>query len=86
MHPRSFSAGQVREDLVPRVHSARLIHTSDLDNETRDDARRMVIDAFGGELTEADWEHSLGGMHAERFDHLVDGHPARTTRFGGQQI
>jgi len=59
----------VREDPLPRVHSARLIHTSDLDHETRDDARRMVIDAFGGEFTDADWEHALGGMHALIFDH-----------------
>lgn len=29
----------------------------------------MVTDAFGGEFTEADWEHSLGGMHALIFDH-----------------
>lgn len=43
---------------------ARLIHTSDLDAETRDDARAMVVDAFGGEFTDADWEHALGGMHA----------------------
>ncbi len=54
---------------MPRVHSARLIHTSDLDRETRDDARRMVIEAFAGEFTDADWEHSLGGMHALIFDH-----------------
>lgn len=52
-----------------RIHSARLIHTSDLDPETREDAKRMVIDAFEGEFTEADWEHSLGGMHAMIFDH-----------------
>ncbi|MCV7037833.1 aminoglycoside 2'-N-acetyltransferase [Mycolicibacterium moriokaense] len=58
----------MREE-VPRVHTARLIHTSDLDNETRDDARRMVIEAFGGEFTDTDWEHSLGGMHAMIFDH-----------------
>lgn len=69
MHARSSSAGYVREDPLPRVHSARLIHTSDLDHETRDDARRMVIDAFGGEFTDADWEHALGGMHALIFDH-----------------
>jgi aminoglycoside 2'-N-acetyltransferase I len=49
---------------VRAVHTARLIHTADLDNETREDARRMVIEAFGGDFTEADWEHSLGGMHA----------------------
>ena len=24
----------------------------------------MVIEAFGGEFTDADWENSLGGMHA----------------------
>lgn len=49
------------------VHTARLIHTADLDAETREGARRMVIDAFGGsevDFTEADWEHALGGMHA----------------------
>ncbi len=69
MHARSSGAGLVREDPVPRVHTARLIHTSDLDHETRDDARRMVIDAFGGEFTNADWEHALGGMHALIFDH-----------------
>ncbi|MFW0148522.1 GNAT family N-acetyltransferase [Mycobacterium sp. smrl_JER01] len=43
---------------------ARLIHTSDLDDETRDDACRMVTEAFGGDFSEADWEHALGGMHA----------------------
>ena len=46
------------------VHTARLVHTADLDNETREDARRMVIEAFAGEFSEADWEHALGGMHA----------------------
>jgi len=49
---------------VRGVHTARLVHTSDLDNETREDARQMVIEAFAGEFTDADWEHSLGGMHA----------------------
>jgi aminoglycoside 2'-N-acetyltransferase I len=46
--------------------TARLVHSADLDNETRDDARRMVIDAFDEEITftDADWEHTLGGMHA----------------------
>ena len=29
----------------------------------------MVMDAFGGDFTDADWEHSLGGMHALVFDH-----------------
>ena len=50
------------------VHTARLIHTSDLDDVTLRSAHAMVTDAFasGGELTftVADWEHALGGMHA----------------------
>ena len=49
-----------------QVHTARLVHTTDLDAETREDARQMVIEAFAGsaEFTDADWEHALGGMHA----------------------
>ena len=46
------------------IYTARLVHTADLDNETREDARRMVIEAFAGEFSDADWEHALGGMHA----------------------
>ncbi|MDT5334816.1 MAG: aminoglycoside 2-N-acetyltransferase [Mycobacterium sp.] len=49
------------------LHTARLVHTSDLDGETREDARQMLLDAFAdGEIdfTDADWEHALGGMHA----------------------
>jgi aminoglycoside 2'-N-acetyltransferase I len=47
-----------------QVHTARLVHTADLDDETREDARRMVTDAFADDFSDADWEHSLGGMHA----------------------
>jgi aminoglycoside 2'-N-acetyltransferase I len=48
------------------LHTARLVHTSDLDGETRASAHRMVVEAFGGaiDFTDADWEHALGGMHA----------------------
>ena len=48
------------------VHTARLVHTSDLDTETLRNAYRMVTDAFSEwtEFTTADWEHALGGMHA----------------------
>jgi aminoglycoside 2'-N-acetyltransferase I len=41
-----------------------LIHTSDLDAETREGARQMVIEAYEGSFSDADWEHCLGGMHA----------------------
>jgi aminoglycoside 2'-N-acetyltransferase I len=47
-----------------QVLTARLVHTSDLDSETHDQARAMVIDAFSGDFSAADWEHALGGMHA----------------------
>ncbi|AKS32003.1 GNAT family N-acetyltransferase [Mycolicibacterium goodii] len=52
------------------IHTARLIHTSDLDHETREGARLMVIDAFRdatsgtSDFTDDDWDHALGGMHA----------------------
>ena len=47
-----------------QVHTARLIHTSDLDTESYNSARRLLVEAFGGEFSDADWEHTLGGMHA----------------------
>lgn len=49
-----------------QLHTARLIHTSDLDHDTRRDAHLMVTEAFGGfaEFTDSDWEHAPGGMHA----------------------
>ena len=57
MHPTDLSR-------VHNVHTARLVHTADLDAETREGARQMVIDAYDGDFSDADWEHSLGGMHA----------------------
>jgi len=47
-----------------QVHTARLIHTADLDSEARQRVRQMVTEAFVGDFTETDWEHTLGGMHA----------------------
>ncbi|MBS9533344.1 GNAT family N-acetyltransferase [Mycobacterium sp. M1] len=52
-----------------RVHTARLVHTSDLDDETRRDAHRMVTAAFGDRFSDTDWEHALGGMHALIWQH-----------------
>jgi aminoglycoside 2'-N-acetyltransferase I len=69
VHTHDVGAAHPRQDSAIRVHTARLIHTSDLDHETRDDARRMVIEAFAGDFGDADWEHALGGMHALIFDH-----------------
>jgi aminoglycoside 2'-N-acetyltransferase I len=64
------SDSRVRAEAGPSlqgVQTARLVHTCDLDAETREGARRMVIDAFAdgeGDFTETDWDHALGGMHA----------------------
>jgi aminoglycoside 2'-N-acetyltransferase I len=47
-----------------QVHTARLIHTADLDKDTRHSAHQLLVDAFEGAFTEHDWDHALGGMHA----------------------
>jgi aminoglycoside 2'-N-acetyltransferase I len=52
-----------------QVHTARLVHTADLDNETRQHLREMVTAAFTGNFTEDDWEHAMGGMHALIWHH-----------------
>jgi aminoglycoside 2'-N-acetyltransferase I len=40
-----------------------LAHTADLDEPTRRAARSLLFDAFD-DMTDEDWEHGLGGMHA----------------------
>jgi len=52
-----------------QVHTARLVHTADLDSETRQRVCQMVTDAFAGDFTDNDWEHALGGMHALIWQH-----------------
>jgi aminoglycoside 2'-N-acetyltransferase I len=51
------------------VHTARLIHTADLDKETCHNARQLLDDAFEGEFTDDDLDHTLGGMHALIYRH-----------------
>jgi hypothetical protein len=48
---------------VTAVHTARLVHTSDLDPETLQHAQRLTTEAFAEwtEFTDEDWEHTLGG-------------------------
>jgi aminoglycoside 2'-N-acetyltransferase I len=55
--------------VTTQVHTARLVHTADLDSETRQDVCQMVTTAFAGDFTENDWEHALGGMHALIWHH-----------------
>ena len=57
-----YKAG--RQGVHTQVHTARLVHTADLDSDTRQRICQMVTDAFAGDFTETDWEHALGGMHA----------------------
>ncbi|ORX06505.1 aminoglycoside 2'-N-acetyltransferase [Mycobacterium triplex] len=52
-----------------QVHTARLVHTADLDSDTRQRVHHMVTEAFAGDFTEHDWEHALGGMHALIWHH-----------------
>lgn len=47
-----------------QIHTARLVHTADLDHEARLGVHRMLVQAYDGEFTDADWQHALGGMHA----------------------
>src|SRR3954463_2316217 len=42
----------------------RTVHTADLDAATRAVARELLDAAFEGEMTDEDWEHCLGGIHA----------------------
>ena len=42
----------------------RTAHTADLDSGTLLAARALLEAVFEGELSEHDWEHSLGGVHA----------------------
>lgn len=48
--------GSVRE-----LHTA---HTADLEPATLRAARALLDDVFDHDLTEHDWEHALGGVHA----------------------
>lgn len=50
-----------REPPRPEI---RLAHTSDLDPPTLRAARALLDDVFGPDMTDQDWEHALGGMHA----------------------
>ncbi|ORA09910.1 GNAT family N-acetyltransferase [Mycobacterium asiaticum] len=51
------------------VHTARLVHTADLDVETRRGICQMVTAAFAGDFADTDWDHALGGMHALIWHH-----------------
>jgi aminoglycoside 2'-N-acetyltransferase I len=43
-------------------------HTAELDAATLAAARELLVEAFDGELSDDDWEHALGGVHALAWD------------------
>lgn len=50
--------------LSPLLHTARLVHTADLDADARLKAHQMLVAAYDGDFSDDDWDHALGGMHA----------------------
>jgi aminoglycoside 2'-N-acetyltransferase I len=48
---------------VPRA-DVQVAHTADLDRGVLEAARTLLDEVFGAEMTDHDWEHALGGMHA----------------------
>lgn len=48
---------------MTELRIARTAHTADLDAATLEAARTLLFDVFD-DMTEEDWEHSLGGIHA----------------------
>jgi aminoglycoside 2'-N-acetyltransferase I len=50
------------------VAELRTAHTADLDPADFKAARALLDEVFNGEVTEADWEHALGGVHALVWD------------------
>lgn len=39
-------------------------HTAELDSDALDAARELLDEVFRAEMTDHDWEHALGGIHA----------------------
>jgi aminoglycoside 2'-N-acetyltransferase I len=46
------------------VADLHIAHTADLGPAALGAARALLDDVFAGNMTEDDWEHALGGMHA----------------------
>jgi len=46
------------------MSEVRTAHTADLDAATLEAARALLHRVFEGDITDHDWEHALGGVHA----------------------
>ena len=58
------------------------LHTSELDADTRAAARELLYAVFD-DMTEHDWEHSLGGVHALVMDGAPGSSVTRPSSSGG---
>jgi aminoglycoside 2'-N-acetyltransferase I len=71
------------------MSEVRTAHTADLDAATLDAARTLLYAVFD-DMTDHDWEHSLGGIHALAWDgHELIGHAAviqRRLLHGGRAL
>jgi aminoglycoside 2'-N-acetyltransferase I len=47
------------------VGEVRVVHTADLGTACLHETRALLDLAFGGDFTDDDWDHSLGGMHVQ---------------------
>ena len=70
--------------------AVRTAHTAYLDPCVLAGARALLDDVFAGEMTDADWEHALGGIHAVAWeDEAVIGHASVIQRrlwLGGRAL
>jgi aminoglycoside 2'-N-acetyltransferase I len=68
----------------------RTAHTAALDAATLAAARAILDGAFGGEMTDDDWDHALGGIHALAYaDAELVGHASVVQRrllYGGRAL
>lgn len=51
-------------DPQPGEYLLQVAHTSELPPSVLVQARELLDEVFAGEMTDHDWEHALGGMHA----------------------
>jgi aminoglycoside 2'-N-acetyltransferase I len=50
------------------MSSVRTAHTADLGPATLRELRALLDEVFADEMTDEDWDHSIGGMHAIALD------------------
>lgn len=55
---------QGRDRSIPGAFSLQVGHTADLTASVLAQARDLLDVVFADDLTDHDWEHSLGGMHS----------------------